>query len=194
VLDTRGIMLGHEKAGEMGMASYDQSLRDLGTMIRKSTKLDVLEDDNPEPLPANSATDVALYCGWYSVRQYIHECKFNPGAIGYHMASYELITLHTPGESGWVAGLLNDGVAATLGAVAEPYLQAFPLPDEFFPLLMTGRLSLAEVYWKTTRMTSWMMDAIGDPLYTPYKVNPAISTDDLPDRLQQAFVEPTTQP
>jgi uncharacterized protein (TIGR03790 family) len=194
VLDSRGIMLGHEKESEAGLAPYDQSLRDLGDLIRKSTKLELLADDKPQALPANSADNVALYCGWYSVRNYIHECKFNPGALGYHIASYELISLHTPGETGWVAGLLNDGVAATLGPVAEPYLQAFPMPNEFFPLLMTGRLSLAEVYWKSTRMTSWMMDAIGDPLYTPYKVNPPLSTDDLPDRLQQAFVEPTTQP
>jgi uncharacterized protein (TIGR03790 family) len=195
VIDSRGIELGHEKESEAGMAPYDQSLRDLGDLIRKSTKLELLEDDKPEPLPANSANDVALYCGWYSVRHYIPECKFNPGAVGYHIASYELISLHTPGETGWVAGLLNDGVAGTLGPVAEPYLQAFPAPDEFFPLLLTGRLTLAEVYWKTTRMTSWMMDAIGDPLYTPFKVNPALGTDDLPDRLQRVFTEPaTTQP
>ena len=48
-------------------------------------------------------------------------------------------------------GLLIDGVVGTLGPVAEPYLQSFPTADEFFPLLLTGKLTLAEVYWRTTR-------------------------------------------
>jgi uncharacterized protein (TIGR03790 family) len=194
VIDSRGIVLGHETEAEVGLGPYDQSLRDLATMVRDHTKLELLADDKPEALPPHSAENVALYCGWYSVRSYIPECKFNPGAVGYHMASYELISLHNPGERGWVAGLLNDGVAATLGPVAEPYIQAFPEPDEFFPLLMTGKFTLAEVYWKTTKMSSWMIAAIGDPLYTPYKVNPPIKVDDLPEHLKEAFIEPSTGP
>jgi hypothetical protein len=72
---------------------------------------------------------------------------------------------------------LNDGIASTLGAVAEPYLSSMPSPDEFFPLLLTGKLTLAEVYWKTTPMTSWMVSFIGDPLYVPFKVNPQLKPE-----------------
>jgi uncharacterized protein (TIGR03790 family) len=187
VIDSRGIQLGQEKETEAGFSTYDQSLRDLADTISKHTKLEVMADDKPEVLHANSADDVALYCGWYSLRNYIPECKFNRGAVGFHIASYEMISLHNPGEAGWVAGLLNDGVAATLGPVQEPFLQAFPKPDEFFELILTGKLTLAEVYWKTTRMTSWMMDAIGDPLYTPYKNNPALAVEDLPQPLRVIF-------
>jgi uncharacterized protein (TIGR03790 family) len=190
VIDSRGIQLGHEKEAEAGLASYDQALRDLADLISTHTKLELLADDKPEVLPANSADNVALYCGWYSLRSYIHECKFNPGAVAYHIASYEMISLHDPNETGWVAGLLKDGVAATVGPVSEPRLGGFPKPDEFFPLLLTGKLTLAEIYWKTTRMTSWMMDAIGDPLYTPYKNNPALAVEDLPKPLQAIFAAP----
>jgi hypothetical protein len=83
--------------------------------------------------------------------------------------------------------LIQDGVVGTLGPVAEPYLHAFPPADEFFPLLLSGELSLAEVYWKTTPVTSWMVTCIGDPLYRPYKVNPPLKRDDLPERLSGAF-------
>jgi hypothetical protein len=61
-----------------------------------------------------------------------------------------------------------------LGPVAEPYLQSFPLPDQFFPLLMTGKLSLLEVYFLTVPHLSWMQILIGDPLYRPFKNHPAI--------------------
>jgi hypothetical protein len=69
----------------------------------------------------------------------------------------------------------------TLGAVNEPYLHAFPSPEEFFPLLMTGKMTLAEVYWATTPLTSWMMTFIGDPMYNPYAKNPKVKVEDLPE-------------
>ncbi len=194
VLDSRGIVPGQEKASERALAEYDQSIRDLGELLKSKSKLALITDDAPDPLAANSADDVALYCGWYSVRNFIDSCKFNPGAVGFHIASYELVSLHNPGETGWVAGLLNHGVVATLGPVAEPFLLAFPKPSDFFPLLLTGKLTLAEVYWRTTPMTSWMLCGIGDPLYNPYKTNPVLQVEDLPDRLQRAALMPATQP
>jgi hypothetical protein len=75
--------------------------------------------------------------------------------------------------------MLEYGIAATLGAVDEPYLDAFPLPTEFFSLLMTGKYTLAEVFYKTKRYNSWRMILIGDPLYTPFKANPQLSEKDV---------------
>jgi uncharacterized protein (TIGR03790 family) len=150
----------------------------------------VVIDEKPEVLPPNSYDNVALYVGWYSVHNYVPCCKFNPGAVGFHIASYELITLRGPGDNGWVRGLLNDGVVGTLGPVAEPYLGTFPHPDEYFPLLLTGKLTLAEVYWRTTPAVSWMMACIGDPLYNPYKFKPAMTETDLPFRLRKALKSP----
>jgi hypothetical protein len=65
--------------------------------------------------------------------------------------------------------MLEKGVAATLGPVAEPYVQTFPMPDVFFGLLIDGRLSLAECYGLSTPFWSWQMVLIGDPLYRPFK-------------------------
>ena len=182
-LDGRGI-----KGGD-GYGKYDQSIRDLADLLKAKTKLTVAFDDQDalfQPGPA-ALKDVALYCGWYSLRNYVPAFKFNEGAVGFHVASSELVGLHAADERGWVRGLINDGIAATLGPVAEPYLQSFPPADEFFPLLMTGELTLAEVYWKTTPMTSWMNACIGDPLYRPYKSNPPLKKDDLPERLRAAI-------
>lgn len=38
---------------------------------------------------------------------------------------------------------------------------------------MTGKLSLLEVYFHTVPHLSWQMILIGDPLYTPFRKNPA---------------------
>ena len=43
-------------------------------------------------------------------------------------------------------------------------------------------------------MASWMITMIGDPLYTPYKINPALAVEDLPARLQPIFKNPATKP
>ncbi len=186
VIDSRGLPL---KPGD-GYAVYDQTLRNLRNILADRTQMSVTFDDRAEVLPPNATDDVALYCGWYSLRKYVPACDFNPGAVAFHVASLELVGLHNEKEAGWVAGLLRHDVAATLGAVAEPYLHVFPPADDFFPLLLTGELPLAEVYWRTTPVTSWMINMIGDPLYTPFKVNPQMKAADLPPRLKEAM-EPT---
>jgi uncharacterized protein (TIGR03790 family) len=168
----------------------DHSLRNLAAMTQEQTKLTV-HQEYTRFYEHRELKHIALYCGWYSLRDYRPGMVFASGAVGYHIASFEMLALHNVGETGWVHGLLNDGVVGTLGPVAEPYLWAFPRPDEFFPLLMTGKLTLAEVYWRTEAMSSWMTCLIGDPLYNPYKVNPAMRVEDLPAGLRNALGGPT---
>ncbi len=187
VVDSQGLKPGHDSKEHPGFLEYDTYLQNLGHLAQQHTSLQVLLDEKTEVLPPGSADNVAMYCGWYSVHNYIPSCKFSPGAVGFHIASYELLSLRQPGESGWVHGLLNDGAVASLGPVAEPFLGTFPRPDDFFPLLMTGKLTLAEVYWKSEPAVSWMMDCVGDPLYTPYKTNPPLAVADLPERLRGVF-------
>ena len=185
-IDARGLAPIDDKGNLNPYGEFDETLRHLAYLLRTTTDLKIKLDDQDLVFPAHSVKNVALYCGWYSVAHYIPGCDFNPGAVGYHVASFEMVTLHTP-SGRWVRGLLSDGVVATLGPVAEPYLDAFPKPDDFFPLLLTGKLTLAEVYWKTTPMTSWMISVIGDPLYTPYKLHPPMKVEDLPRGLRRAF-------
>jgi uncharacterized protein (TIGR03790 family) len=193
-VDARGLPPVDAQGKPDGYGQFDEHLRHLALIIRTKTNLKLAFDDTDMVFPPHFVKNTADYAGWYSVNNYIPGCDYNPGAVGYHIASFEMVTLHGP-STGWVHGLLTDGCVATLGAVAEPRLGAFPLPDEFFPLLLTGKLPLAEVYWKTNPMTSWMISCIGDPLYTPYKADPAIKVEDLPAPLQAVFQsQPTTQP
>jgi uncharacterized protein (TIGR03790 family) len=187
VIDARGLSPTDRSGKTDPYGLFDERLRTLARMVQEKTAVQVLLDDKPAVLGVGAADDVALYCGWYSVHNYVPSMKFNRGAVGYHVASFELVDLHDPHETGWVRGLMFAGVCGTLGPVAEPYLHTFPPPDEFFPLLMSGKLTLAEVYWTTTPCVSWMQGCIGDPLYTPYLKNPAMKVEDLPPTLQAAI-------
>jgi hypothetical protein len=110
-----------------------------------------------------------VYVGWYRYRAYEDAFTFNPGALGYHIASGEAVSVHAPHERGWCKNALERGITATLGPNNEPYLDAFPLPGEFFGLLLTGKYSLVEAYYLTTRYVSWRMILFGDPLYNPWR-------------------------
>jgi uncharacterized protein (TIGR03790 family) len=176
-------------------AECDLHLAYLEQLVREKTKLPLMYDHTPEVITRplhNHIKNVALYCGWYDPNKYHPAFDFVPGSVGFHIASFTMTTLHgLPGN--WCVGLMRDGIDATLGPCDEPYLSSFPLADDFFPLLLTGKLQLAEVYWKTTPMTSWMISMIGDPLYTPFKNDPALAVQDLPARLQKAVSQEVWQ-
>ncbi|MEJ2226278.1 MAG: TIGR03790 family protein [Syntrophobacterales bacterium] len=169
-LDARGLK-GKERVGSY--AWFDAHLEHLAELMKKRSTMKVVLDLRPGLFLRGSCPQAALYCGWYSLRKYVPSCTWQRGAVAYHVASGEATTLRKPGSQVWCKRMLEEGVAATLGPVAEPYLTAFPLPDDFFPLLMTGKLSLLEVYFRTIPHLSWQMILIGDPLYKPFKKDPA---------------------
>lgn len=170
-IDARGLT---DQAAMGTYAWFDQHLLRLYDLVKQYSDMKVVLDKKPALFPPGSCPNAALYCGWYSVRNYIPAFQWQKGAVGYHVASYEANTLKEPGSKVWCKRMLEEGVAATLGPVLEPYLTSFPLPDQFFPLLMTGKLTLLEVYFSTVPLVSWMQILIGDPLYCPFQKSPAI--------------------
>ena len=165
-VDSRGI----QPDGTVGYGYYDQGLRDLAGLLQTHASYPVvLEDTERRFSQRGEAPDVAIYAGWYKLRSYEDAFTFNPGAIGYHIASGEAVSIHDPNETGWCKNALERGITVTLGPTGEPYVDAFPLPNEFFALLLTGRYTLAEAYALTTRYVSWRMVLFGDPLYNPWR-------------------------
>ena len=166
-LDARGIFKEKNKRGSYGY--YDQSLRDLAPLLRSQTNLKVVLDDKMALFIKGRCLDTTLYCGWYSVREYVDSFKFNPGAVGYHLASHECETLRVSilDSNIWCKRMLEHGITATIGPVAEPYLQAFPNPKGFFTELTSGKYCLVECYYHTKPFNSWRMVLVGDPLFKP---------------------------
>ena len=161
-IDTRNIvrenMYGH----------YDQSLRDLAMLTRLRSEMPVEEEQTAELFAPGSCPRTAIYCGWYSLGKYVDAFDFVDGAVGYHIASHEAGGLRDPNATQWCPAMLADGITATLGAVAEPYLHAFPEPRAFFMELYDGSC-LVEAFYRTKPFNSWQLILIGDPLYRPFK-------------------------
>ena len=169
--------------------SYDQTeqaINDLAIRLKKFTDLDVRLDTNGDLFKKEDCADpCAFYCGWYSVNNFRDIFTFVPGAVAYHIASFEAASLRT-GPS-WCPNLLEHGVAATLGPTFEPYLTSFPATEEFGSLVLTGQFSMIECYYYTLPFVSWAQVYVGDPLYTPFRKNPKLKMDEIPDSLQKFF-------
>ena len=160
-------------------ALFDHDIRVTARYIKNHAAMNVVINDTPALLQAKNCPRAALYCGWYSPHHYVDSCQWLPGCVGYHVASFELTTLHNPADTGWCINMLKHGVVGTLGAVAEPYLQAFPKPSVFFPLLLSGKFTQSEVYFLTTPEVGWRIAYVGDPLYNPFKHDPRIAPAEL---------------
>jgi uncharacterized protein (TIGR03790 family) len=167
-VDARGIGYDPKKDPGYGYGGYDESLREMASLLHSAAGLAVTLDNKGELFAPGSCPDCALYCGWYSLANYVPCCRFVRGAVAYHIASSEAVSLRDPNSKQWCKCLLDDGVAATLGPVAEPYTIGFPKPAEFFGFLVTGKYTLVECYAKTVLLNSWMTVLVGDPLYNPY--------------------------
>jgi hypothetical protein len=158
-----------KKAVSDSAAFYDQSIHLAAERIGVSGRMPVVINDKQQLFEEGEGSDAALYCGWYSLSKYIDAFSWKPGAIGYHIASMECSTLKSQNSQVWCKRMLEKGVAATIGPVNEPYLQAFTVPEVFFGLLVEGKLTLAECYALSTPYLSWQMVLIGDPLYRPFR-------------------------
>jgi uncharacterized protein (TIGR03790 family) len=128
----------------------------------------VVKEETDKLFQPGQCSDAALYCGWYSLAKYVDAFTWQPGSIGYHIASSECTTLKNKDSRVWCKMMLEKGVAATLRPVGEPYVQAFPLPELFFGILVDGSFSLVETYFLSTHYLSWKMVLVGDPLYRPF--------------------------
>jgi len=163
--------------------AYNRHLIVLDKFVSDHANIPAVLNSKPQLFRPNSCPEAALYVGWYSPERYVPCCIWTRGAVGWHIASFEARCLRDPASNEWAVKMIQNGVVATVAGVNEPYLGAFPLPEEFFPLLMTGKLTLAECYWRTSPMASWRLTLIGDPLYNPFQAKPPLKLSDLPKGL-----------
>lgn len=186
-LDARGHAF---QGGKGSTGDYDESIRNLAKLVKERTKIPVVLDNEEALFQPGSCPDAALYCGWYSLARYVDAFQWKPGAVAYHIASSEAETLRAPNSQVWCKRMLEQGVCATLGPTFEPYLHAFPRPEEFFFVLLSGRYTLVETYYRTLPFNSWALTLVGDPLYMPFKKNPQFEGQDLTPPLRRLLEGP----
>ena len=166
-----------DKKEVKGYAFYDKSIHLAAQRVKENGIMNVVLEETGTLFQPGACPGAALYCGWYSNGRYVDAFEWKQGAIGYHIASSECTTLKNPKSQVWCKRMLEEGAAVVVGPTSEPYVQAFPLPEVFFGLLVQGRLTVAECYYLATPFLSWQMILVGDPLYRPFVLS-ASQTDD----------------
>ncbi len=154
-----------------GEQRFDASLSVLAMKLEQSN-MPVILDQHRSVFQPGTCPNAALYVGWYNPRQYVPAFTWVRGAVGYHVSSFEAQHLRDSDSNEWVPRMIAAGVTATIGATDEPYVAAFPVPEEFFGLLLGRQMTVCEAYWLTVKQCSWRLILIADPLYNPFKNNP----------------------
>jgi len=137
--------------------------------------------------PVYDETNVIAYASWGSndpnrKRRHLG-FQWLPGAIANEYVSTNGRTFARPPENwnigAWgdpaatfagspqtlTADYIHDGVTGASGHVYEPYLQLTPHPNILLPVYFRGR-TLAESYYLSIPVLSWMNIVVGDPLCT----------------------------
>lgn len=131
-------------------------------------------DRDRAAMPAHARFDApVLYFGWYQSNLSgpfaASGFRFPVGAVALHIHSFSASTLRSTSR-GWAGPLVARGVTATVGNVAEPYLEFTHQPHLFLRALARGEpLGRAALY--SLRALSWQNILIGDPLYRPFAVS-----------------------
>ena len=154
-----------DKEPKSAYGLYDRYIHQAAELM-KDKGFTVVMDERQQLFQPGECPDAAFYCGWYSLANYVDAFVWQPGSIGYHIASAECVTLKKKDSRVWAKMMLEKGICATIGPVGEPYLRSFPLPRLFFAYLSQGR-NLVESYFFSLPVLSWKMVLIGDPLYRP---------------------------
>ena len=138
----------------------------------KRLGFDTFVDNQPASLGVGyPLSQVALYVGWYDSGVtgpfYRASVEFLPGAFAYHLHSFSAANLRSASEN-WVGPLLARGATATMGCVAEPYLEFTPNPAMFLERWGYVGMTLGEAATAAHPVLSWQTVVVGDPLYRPF--------------------------
>lgn len=154
--------------------------------IARFAGFETVVDTNAATFPAGfPMSHIALYAGWYDgdvSGPFLNPAvEFMPGAFAYHLHSFSAETLRSASRR-WCGPFLAKGVTATLGCVAEPYLEGTPDIGVFFGRFCLYGFTFGEAAHAAQSSLSWQTTVVGDPLYRPLEKNPQLQHLDLERR------------
>lgn len=126
--------------------------------------------------PATSAANALLYAGWYNYGRYFDVYDWVPGAVAVDLNSNSARYLREMMPPAFLSSALDRGLTAGAGAIAEPYLNGHPYPETLAYYLLQG-YTFGEAAMAATPGLRWVTLAVGDPLYSPYRVTRSPSND-----------------
>jgi len=175
--DTRNLTESGYKRGDDWINAAATVARDLG--------FECAVDNLPGTFDAATLMpQIALYAGWYdgspSGPFLAGGAEFQPGAIAYHLHSYNANTIRN--ASSWVGNLLASGAAATIGYVHEPFLDTTVQVGVLYSKLLKEGATFGEAAYCALPALSWQATLLGDPLYRPRVPGAAANAPDTTSR------------
>lgn len=165
-VDLRGLTNSPALVGDQWLSGFADVLRRTG--------YETIVDTQPATFPAAfPMSQIAFYAGWYDAEVSgpfgRKEVEFMPGAIVYHLHSFNALSVRTWNRH-WVGPLLAKGATATMGSVEEPYLELTPNLATFAGVLIGFGYNFGEAALAAQPVLSWQNTVVGDPLYRPFGV------------------------
>jgi uncharacterized protein (TIGR03790 family) len=174
--DARG---GNYAIGNQWMSQTAALFKALGYDLSHDTKRSTFQ-------PADRFDAPVLYAGWYAPHRngpFLAEgWQFPEGAVAAHLHSYSANIIRSSSK-GWVGPMVDKGVSATFGNVAEPFLTLTHQFDAFFYALANG-WNFGDAAYFALPGLSWQAVSIGDPLFRPFSVSHEMMLKDVGDPLR----------
>jgi uncharacterized protein (TIGR03790 family) len=154
---------------DTGYRSADWDLLRASQALSLTNNFSVITDTNSTTFgtpPSPNCPNTSLYAGWYNYGTYNNAFSWNAGSIGWDLDSGALAD---PRNGPFWGGLaLQHGLTVTTGpAGGEPYLEGLTRPPGAFRDLLQGA-NVGDAFLRNTRWLKWMIEYVGDPLYTPF--------------------------
>ena len=161
-----------------GYGGYDESFREAAALLEAS-RPDVTLDDKPELFPAGGVRECTLYCGWYSLANFV-ELRVREGGGGLAPGEFRGGDAAQPGREAVVpepaqgrgGGDHRPGGRAVHGGLSRSRPSS------------SGSWRPASTRWPSVTprrccSSAGMAVLVGDPLYNPFAKSPRVKEADV---------------
>ncbi len=126
-----------------------------------------VKNSEPSLFAAKSCPEIAIYCGWSSIGEYIDIGDWKLGSIGYHLSPISASDLHNTESQTWCTQMLQRGAAVVVGYSSFTTYDHFLRPSFCNPEGFDGDKTIVENVFAELEWCSVRFVLIGDPLYRP---------------------------
>jgi uncharacterized protein (TIGR03790 family) len=119
---------------------------------------------------AETAPQALFYEGWYNYNKYQDVWEWLVGSIACDLNSNSIARIRDLDPGTFLGESFQLGLAAGVGAIAEPYLNGHPFPEVFQHYLLVKGYTFGEAARISDPKLLWTNLYVGDILYQPMRV------------------------
>ncbi|TAH38603.1 MAG: TIGR03790 family protein [Planctomycetota bacterium] len=126
---------------------------------------------------AATAPQALWYHGWYNLLTYHDAWEWLPGSAACDLDSLSIYNLRSAAPGSFLGEAFRRGLTASVGVLAEPFLDGHCYPESFTYYLVAKGYTFAEAARVSDPRTLWRNLYVGDFLYQPTRAGKAALLD-----------------